>query len=116
MTKDLLAEQTLQTQESTFICNINAIPADDRPRYNKLVKSIIQAIDGKRELPDGYAFRLSSERITAQQIVEWINLERSCCPFFGFEVHWEKENGPISLFLTGREGVKAFILSEFDLK
>jgi hypothetical protein len=71
---------------------------------------------GRRELPDGYAFQMDTKQIDTGQLVEWIELERRCCPFFGFEVLWDRKNGPVWLHLTGPEGVKDFILGEFGLR
>lgn len=70
----------------------------------------------RHDLPDGYAFRMDTKQIDARQLVQWIELERRCCPFFGFEILWERKNGPVWLHLTGPEGVKDFILSEFAPK
>jgi hypothetical protein len=35
-----------------------------------------------------------------------------CCPFFGFALEMEPEGGAVWLSLTGREGVKPFIIAE----
>ena len=105
ITKSLFAGQT----GHFFACNIGAIPPEIRSSHIKLTQAIIQAVEEKRALPNGFAFRLAPGKITGEQLVEWIDLEKKCCPFFGFEIHWEKENGPLFLHLTGDDGVKAFI-------
>jgi hypothetical protein len=38
------------------------------------------AILEKRELPNGYAFRIDASRLANSQLVEWIELEKRCCP------------------------------------
>jgi hypothetical protein len=43
---------------------------------------------------------------------QFIALERLCCPFFGFGIEVEPEGGAVWLSLTGREGVKPFIMAE----
>ena len=43
---------------------------------------------------------------------EFISLERLCCPFFGFELQVKREGGSVWLSLTGRDGVKPFIMAE----
>jgi hypothetical protein len=65
-----------------------------------------------RELPDGYSFRLPNESPMLLKVADFIAKERLCCPFFGFAVHLEPEGGALWLSLTGREGVKPFILTE----
>ena len=67
-------------------------------------------------MPDGYAFQINSGQIGTGQLVEWVELERRCCPFFGFEVRWDRQKGSVWLHLTGPEGVKDFILDEFGLR
>jgi hypothetical protein len=45
--------------------------------------------------------------------MEWAAGERLCCPFFDIEVRMEREGGSVWLRLTGREGTKQFIRSDF---
>jgi hypothetical protein len=110
------AQQAARTTESELTCNINGIPPQDRARYGRLVEVLRRAIQERRELPDGYAFQMDTKQFDTDQLVEWIKLERQCCPFFGFEVHWDRKNGPVWFHLTGPEGVKEFILDEFGLR
>jgi hypothetical protein len=41
--------------------------------------------------------------------------ERSCCPFFRFELVFEPGGGEILLRVSGPEGTKQFISEAFDL-
>jgi hypothetical protein len=66
-----------------------------------------------RELADGYAFELDGGRFSIKELATWTDFERRCCPFFDFNLEWRRENGPMTLRLTGRDGVKPFIKSEF---
>jgi hypothetical protein len=115
MNKEAATQQSV-VPSAHYACNIDGIPLQERTQYRQLFEALLGAIDEKRELPDGYAFRIKGERITTGQLVEWINLERQCCPFFGFQILWEPENGPLWLRLTGRQEVKDFILDEFGLR
>ena len=60
-------------------------------------------------------FQMDTTQISTGKLVEWIELERQCCPFFGFEIRWEGKNDLVWLHLTGREGIKEFILEELGL-
>ena len=71
---------------SGLTCNINGIPPHERARYGHLVEALRHAIQERRELPDGYAFQMDTKQIDTGQLAEWIELERQCCPFFGFEI------------------------------
>ena len=116
MNNDVTAQQRPMLSSSGFACNTNGIPIEKRASYGQLVEALLQAIDERRELPDGYSFRVDNARMNTAQLVEWVNLERQCCPFFGFQILWEPENGPVWLRLTGPQGVKDFILAEFGLR
>jgi hypothetical protein len=110
------AQEAARTTKSGLTCNINGIPPQERARYGRLVEALPRAIKERLELQDGYAFQMDTTQISTGQLVEWVELERQCCPFFGFEVRWEGKNGPVWLRLTGPEGIKEFILDEFGLR
>jgi hypothetical protein len=116
MIHETAAQQAARTTASRLTCNINGIPPQERARYGRLVEELRHAIEERRELPDGYAFQINSGQIGTGKLVEWVELERRCCPFFGFEVRWDQQKGSIWLHLTGPEGVKDFILDEFGLR
>jgi hypothetical protein len=116
MNHEAAAEQAASTTASGLTCNINGIPPQERTRYGRLFETLRHAILERRELPDGYAFQMDTKQIDTGQLVEWIELERRCCPFFGFEVHWDRKNGSVWLHLTGPEGVKEFFLDEFGFR
>jgi hypothetical protein len=97
-------------------CNLDGIPAQERPRYTELFQSLCHAILEKRELPDGYALLLDPAQFSMDQALEWTKLERECCPFLETQLRWDIENGPVWLDLKGPEGVKDFILDEFKLR
>ena len=66
--------------------------------------------DETRELVDGYAFRFPAELYP--EVVGFIANERRCCPFFTFGLEQPRNNGPMTLRITGAEGVKAFLQTE----
>jgi len=63
-----------------------------------------------QELPNGLAFRYTAEQYA--QVTQFIANERLCCPFFTFVLEVTPANGPIWLWITGRDGVKDFLQSE----
>ena len=75
---------------------------------------IMAAIVAHHELPDGYSFQLDPTRVSLLETAEWVGRERKCCPFFDFQVALDGPGeGRLTLTLTGRPGVKEFILEEF---
>ena len=49
-------------------------------------------------------------------VAEFISLERICCSFFRFELEAGKPEDPLWFRITGGEGVKEFMKSQFELK
>jgi hypothetical protein len=114
MNHEVAAQEAGRTT-SVLTCNINGVPLQERARYGQLVEVLRHAIQKRRELPDGYAFQMNTKQIGTDQLAEWIELERQCCPFFEFEIRWTRQNGAVWLHLSGPDGVKEFILDEFGL-
>jgi hypothetical protein len=99
--------------EIPIACDLGAISAADRPRYNELLAMLRAAAVGKRELPDGIAIQISTERMALAKIAEWISFERKCCPFLEFRIDVAPKSGPVWVSLTGRAGVKEFLAQTF---
>jgi hypothetical protein len=108
-----MTNEDCRSSESPLACDLTAISASDRPRYNQLRRMVAASITGKRELPTGFAIQIDTERIALPQLAEWISFERKCCPFFKFVIDLAPDSGPAWLSLTGRAGVKEFVREAF---
>jgi hypothetical protein len=95
-------------------CNLNAFTVDERIRYTALSEELHNAIVEKRELDEGFAFRISHSQLPPSGIVEWIALEQKCCPFATFELRFEPDQGPVWLHLSGGRTVKNIIRHELS--
>ena len=95
---------------SPFACNGSALTPEERTKhFDQMGPKLISLRKGVRELADGYEFEFPSDPATYRTLVNWVADERLCCPFFDLDVRAEREGGPLTLRVTGREGVKAFI-------
>jgi hypothetical protein len=92
-------------------CNIQAINAVQRPRYNDLVSRLRAAMRDRKELRDGYEYLLDSTKITLPEVSEWITMERLCCPFLIFQLEVAGED--YRLTMRGPDGAKALLEEEF---
>ena len=110
------AKANQQTEDPPFACNLAALTKDQRQRHIELSKQMRSGIQEVRELPDGYALRFASDSKTILSLAEFVSYERLCCPFFKFTMEIECSDQPVWLRLTGREGVKEFLKTEFGLK
>jgi hypothetical protein len=99
-----------------FACSLTALTAEQRKRHAELRKTLGESVKEIQELPDGYAFRLPDDTKTILSAAEFISYEKLCCPFFKFNLEIESDGKPVWLKLTGREGVKQFLKTEFGLK
>jgi hypothetical protein len=101
--------------ESPFACHRAALSAKARKRHFDVLGPALRARHTNvRELADGYEFDFPSNPETIRLLTEWVASEQLCCPFFDIDVRIEREGGPLSLRLTGREGVKQFVRAEFS--
>ncbi len=98
--------------ETAFVCNLGVMNPEERARYIALSRKLMSAREERRELDNGYAFKLTTQKISLIEIAEWITFERRCCPFFNLLIEAEPNDGPTWLRMTGASGVKPFILSE----
>src|SRR6266576_92522 len=82
-------------------CNMKAISATERPRYNDLIKRLRIAVQDRSELSDGYVYKLDTKRITLPEVAEWITMERLCCPFLTFQLDVQGNRDDSRLTLRG---------------
>jgi hypothetical protein len=101
------------SSNASLACDLTAISATDRPRYNELRRMLAAAAVAKRDLPDGLAIQIAPDKIALPQLAEWISFERKCCPFFEFRIDVGPESGPVWLSIAGRAGVKEFLAAAF---
>ena len=98
--------------DTPFACVMTAIAEDQRAGHLANINKLFAAVAEIRELEDGYKFRFPNTSELLMTAAEFITLERLCCPFFCFRLDIEGENGELWLGITGREGVKPFIVAE----
>ncbi|MCL4301005.1 MAG: hypothetical protein KJ077_35050 [Anaerolineae bacterium] len=103
------------TTASPLFCDLSALDTAQRARHQANTRQLFGSVKQIEELPDGYAFYWSAEAGTILTAAEFITQERLCCPFLDFALEINSEGGPLRLTLTGREGVKQFMLAELGL-
>lgn len=92
---------------------MRAISSDERSHYSDLALKLRASIQSRRELQDGYAFRLDGRMIGLADVADWIRLERLCCPFLVFQLGIKGVDPEIELALHGPSGTKAILDSAF---
>jgi len=107
-------EQTMTTQ-SRFYCNMKALSHTERIKHMMLTGKLIMTRKEIVELERGYEFQFSPTNVSPVELANWVAAESKCCPFFDFHIDLEKEGHLLCLRLTGDEGIKQFIRSEFKI-
>jgi hypothetical protein len=109
----LLMTAAVVGAESRLACNLKALAPAERARHASLSRKLSAAVVEKRELADGLVFQIALAAVTLPELGEWIAAERKCCPFLDFHVSLERESSSVELSLTGRAGVKEFLVMDF---
>lgn len=107
----------------TLACDLTVFTPEQRERLRGLVRQVFDACRQADELPDGFRLRFPAGSATAPgapgdaalalAVTEWITLERLCCPCITFAVEFEAARGPLTVRMTGPDGIKPFLLAEF---
>jgi len=103
------------TVQGKFYCNIKALTPAERARHKQLTEKLISVRKDVVETEKGYEFQYRPADVTLVELAEWVVAEGKCCPFFDFHIDLEREGELLCLRLTGDEGIKAFIRSEFPV-
>ena len=101
--------------QSKFYCNIKALSPAERASHKQLTDKLMALRRETVESEKGYEFQYSPKELSLSELAEWVVAEGKCCPFFDFHIDLEREGALLCLRLTGAEGIKAFIRSEFQI-
>ena len=94
--------------DPAYACRLDALAPRERERHTVLTQELFSSARWVQEIPRGYAFRFPDDRNLSQRLVEWVALERRCCPFLQFEILLGLKGEPVILRLTGSPGVREF--------
>ena len=100
-------------RQSVFACDLGALSAEERRRLTTHIAPLLK--ESRREveeLEDGYEIRFLDGRQVLPLVAEWLSMEGRCCPFFNLSMWLPANDGPLTVRITGDEGVKTFILDE----
>jgi hypothetical protein len=93
---------------------MKALTPAQRAEQGKRGKLLFSAVRERKELTNGFAFRIDSVAAPLDEVARWIDLERRCCPFLRFSLEVDAESS--WLRLAGPEGVREFLRAELNLR
>lgn len=100
--------------QGKFWCNAKALSPAERAHHKQLTEKLLAARKATVETEKGYEFQFSPSTVSIAELADWVVAEGKCCPFLDFHIDLEQEGKLACLRLTGPEGTKAFIQSEFQ--
>ena len=106
----------MDIHRSPLSCDLFVLSDRDRNRREELVSTLGHSLRELYELEQGYGMVFEPSTSTLAELVEFIALERLCCPFLNFELRVQEENGPVRLEMSGRDGVKQFLSTELGIQ
>jgi hypothetical protein len=110
------AGATQQTNaEGKFYCNVKALTPAERAQQKLVTEKLIAARTRILETATGYEFMFRPADVSIAELANWVTTEAKCCPFFDFHIDLEIEGTQACLRLTGEEGIKPFIRTEFQV-
>ncbi len=109
------AERQTMTTQSKFYCNIKALNPTERAHHKQLTEKLIVSRNDIVETQKGYEFQFAPANVTLEELADWVVAEGKCCPFFEFHIDLERAGSLLCLRLTGEDGIKPFIRSEFQV-
>jgi hypothetical protein len=98
-----------------FYCNLKALNPAEREHHLQLSEKLMAVHRQIVEIAKGYEFQFSPASVTLAELADWVKAESKCCPFFDFHIDLEQKGKLLCLRLTGEQGIKQFIRSEFQL-
>ena len=114
-TKTKEKEKQMLTTQNKFYCNIKALNPSERVHHKQVTDELIAGRKEIVETEKGYEFQYSPSNVSIGELADWVAAEGKCCPFFDFHIDLEREGSLLCLRLTGEEGIKPFIRSEFQI-
>lgn len=96
--------------EPLIACNLTG---DEQVRRHEAVRGLLDSSRLVGEIENGYEFAFPEDADWARRLTEFIVAERSCCPFFAFELAFGTDG--ILLRVRGPRGTKEFIREHASL-
>jgi hypothetical protein len=95
--------------QPALACDLGALSGDERARRSTLASRVSARFREVQEISDGYAVRLDPDPAILRDALDWLLLERRCCPFLRLDLSFEPSEGPVWVRFRGGPGVKEFL-------
>jgi len=104
-----------QTEVFQGVLSCALLPDELNERLGLIKEELFDANIDTEELDDGYIFYFNDENELADKVLDFVKIEKKCCPFFKFDVSILPFSRGIALKVSGGPRVKDFIDSYFKI-
>jgi hypothetical protein len=98
---------------SPITCDLGALSSEQRAREQALLAEFRAAFQDPHETDGGFMVVIPDDPALLSRLIEFLCLERLCCPFLAFDLYIPAERRPLTLHIHGQPGVKVFLRSAF---
>jgi hypothetical protein len=102
-----------EAKPEQIACDLHALTSEQRARHIAVSKKLLAGVKERRELDSGFALRVD-EVLPFNDLGEWLDDERRCCPFLTLTLVAEPHKGAVWVQMTGPEGTKEFLRSVLE--
>lgn len=82
-----------------FVCDLTVFSPSQRQAHIRNAQDVVlEAVT--EEIPQGFVFRYTDRPGLVEKLAAYVEGERRCCPFFGFELRVEAGGKGVSLTLV----------------
>jgi hypothetical protein len=90
-------------------CRLDALDPREQSRRASLADALTARFVEVDETADGYLARLPYDASVSRDALEWLLLERRCCPFLRLQLGFEPDSETMWIRFGGGPGVKALL-------
>ena len=106
------ADKVETSTSKPIACDMTALSAGERQRYDELRPRVLSGIEEVRNTPTGFQMRIGSS-VRVGDIAEWIEMEHRCCAFLDITLALNND-ATTWVELGGSVAIKQFLQEEFS--
>jgi len=110
--RDRTTDDQQTTTEQPIACDMAALSAAERRRYDELRPLVLSGIEEVRDNPTGFQMRIGNS-IRVGDVAEWIEMEHRCCAFLDLKLALNGDS-TIWIEMGGTLAIKQFLEEEFS--
>ncbi len=83
-------------------------------RLGELKTEIFQHLQSMEEVEKGYIFHFPDDKEFILKLMDYVLAERSCCPFFQFDLSFAPQNSGVALQVSGPPEAKEMLRESLE--